>query len=238
MTRPFRFKQFTVSQNRAPMKVGTDGVLLGAWAGTQPPRHILDIGTGTGLIALMLAQRFPEASVTAIEPNTDAFLDATANFENSPFAERLILKNMVLADFGSAGIFDLIVSNPPFFSNSLASENDGRNEARHTDSLSPDDLAKASQLLSDGGTMAVIYPSAAYSTFIAAMNEFGYFETRRMSVKPTPEKTSHRILGEFAKESEKHEQSELIIEKYGRHQYSEEYIELTQDFYLFDKKDT
>ncbi|MGB6035179.1 MAG: methyltransferase [Cryomorphaceae bacterium] len=233
MSRPFRFKQFTVEQERCPMKVGTDGVLLGAWAGRGSPKQILDIGTGTGLIALMLAQRFPEAMITAIEPNKDALSDASFNFEKSPFAERLNLQKTNLQEFETEIRFDLIVSNPPFFANSLVSENQGRTEARHTHSLSPDDLAKATTLLAENGKTAVIYPTETYGAFKTAMSKIGFCEEKRMVVKPTAAKPSHRILGEFGKNNEPTEPTELVIEKYGRHQYSEEYIELTHDFYLF-----
>jgi tRNA1Val (adenine37-N6)-methyltransferase len=215
------------------MKVGTDGVLLGAWAGRGAPEKILDIGSGTGLIALMLAQRFPEARITAIEPNGDALSDAAFNFENSTFAERLRLLKTNLQEFETEDCFDLIVSNPPFFTNSLVSENEGRTEARHAHSLSPDDLAKATALLAENGKIAVIYPTETHGAFRAAMNKIGFFEERRTEVKPTATKPSHRILGEFGKSTQPTTRAELVIEKYGRHQYSEEYIELTRDFYLF-----
>lgn len=235
MSRPFRFKQFTVEQSSAPMKVGTDGVLLGAWAGSSHPKNILDIGTGTGLIALMLAQRFHDAMITAIEPNKDAILDAGFNFENSPFAERINLTNTNLQEFETEDLFDLIVSNPPFFTSSLVSENKGRTEARHAHSLSPFDLAKATELLSEKGKIAVIYPTETYGTFEAAMHKIGFFGERRTEVKPTAAKPSHRILGEFGKKNHSAKPGQLVIEKYGRHQYSEEYIELTRDFYLFSE---
>jgi tRNA1Val (adenine37-N6)-methyltransferase len=215
------------------MKVGTDGVLLGAWAGRGAPKNILDIGAGTGLIALMLAQRFPEASVTAIEPNSDALSDAQFNFKNSPFAERLKLFKTNIQDFETDERFDLIVSNPPFFRNSLPTENTGRTEARHTYSLAPDELAKATSLLTEKGNFSVIYPTETYHVFKTAMTQIKFFEERITEVKPTATKSFHRVLGEFGKNTPKIQQEELIIEKYGRHQYSEEYIKLTREFYLF-----
>ena len=219
------------------MKVGTDGVLLGAWAGTDTPKEILDIGTGTGLLAMMLAQRFPNARVTAIEPNSHAISDAEFNFENSPFAERLKLIKTNLQDYKTDRRFDLIISNPPFFANSLVSGNSGRTEARHIHSLRPEDLAEATALLSENGKMSVIYPTETYGAFKTAMAKFGFFEERRTEVKPNLEKALHRVLGEFKKAAQLLDQGELVIEKYGRHQYSEEYIRLTQDFYLFGEND-
>ncbi|MCZ4407544.1 methyltransferase [Cryomorphaceae bacterium 1068] len=216
------------------MKVGTDGVLLGAWAGRGVPKKILDIGAGTGLIALMLTQRFPDARITAIEPNSDALYDAEFNFRNSPFAERLKLVKTNIQDFKTEDRFDLIVSNPPFFTNSLVSENEGRTEARHAHTLSPGDLAKATALLAENGKIAVIYPTETYIAFSAAMRKIGFFEERRTEVKPTATKPFHRIMGVFGKSNQPTERAELVIEKYGRHQYSEEYVELTRDFYLFD----
>jgi len=236
VSRPFRFKQFTIEQGRAPMKVGTDGVLLGAWAGTTAPEKILDIGTGTGLIALMLAQRFPEASITAIEPNEDALSDARLNFENSPFSERLNLIHSNLEHFRTEIEFDLIVSNPPFFTNSLISENKGRTEARHNLSLSSEALAKATELLSEDGKMSVIYPTETYQSFNQSMQSIGFKVERKTEVKPTQEKGFHRVLAEFGRDANQRDEAELVIEKYGRHQYSEEYIQLTENFYLFAEK--
>lgn len=217
------------------MKVGTDGVLLGAWAGSGKPKRILDIGSGTGLIAIMLAQRFPAALVTGIEPNRDAISDAQFNFNHSPFAERLHLIETNLESFETDSKFDLIVSNPPFFSYSLPSRNDGRTEARHTLSLSTEELAKAAYRLTENGRFAVIYPSETYVKFQHIMREMGYGERRRVNIKATPTKVFHRTMGEFERGMQQLETAELVIEKYGRHQYSEDYVELTQDFYLFEK---
>ncbi|MCH2215180.1 MAG: methyltransferase [Flavobacteriales bacterium] len=218
------------------MKVGTDGALLGAWAGKGSPKKILDIGTGTGLIALMLAQRFTESKIIAIEPNEHAIKDASVNFERSPFAGRLELQQTSLDNFLVEEKFDLIVSNPPFFSKSLVSQDEGRNQARHTFSLSPVELSKSSRMLTKEGRLAVIYPLDSYAVFKEKMYTLDFFEERRLSVKPTPDKPFHRILGEFSRESIQQDTFELTIEKYGRHKYSEEYIELTKDFYLLNEE--
>ena len=236
MSRPFRFKQFLIEQDRAPMKVGTDGVLLGAWAGEGSPKRILDIGTGTGLIAMMLAQRFPESTITAIEPNELAVADASANFKNSAFAERLVLQQTSLDEFSAEEKFDLIVSNPPYFSKSLVSQDEGRTQARHSYSLSPKELSRSSKMLSEEGRIVVIYPPDSYNNFKMEMKNMDFSESRILRVKPMLEKDFHRIIGEFSKESTLQKSSEITIEKYGRHHYSEEYIELTKDFYLFEGK--
>jgi len=214
------------------MKVGTDGVLLGAWAGRGNPKRILDIGTGTGLIALQLAQRFVNARVVAIEPNASAFKDAQHNFEISPFASGLTLDMKSLADFRVAENFDLIVCNPPFYVDALDSPDSGRAQARSSIHLEVDELVGAIRLLNDRGAFAVIYPPEAFRKFEWHMNSIGFNAGRILKVKPTPEKEVHRILGEFSRESKVAEEEVLIIEKYGRHGYGEEYIELTKNFYL------
>lgn len=169
----FRFKQFEIEQDRCAMKVGTDGVLLGAWA--QGGRRILDIGSGTGLISLMMAQRFPEAEVVGIDMDADACGQARENVMASPFRDRVEIECCRLQDFGgtseaaealenaedlkSAGVFDAIVSNPPFFVDSLKNPDSKRTMARHTDSLPFRDLfAGVKRLLSDDGISLQLFP--------------------------------------------------------------------------------
>lgn len=233
MTRPFRFKQFTVSQSRAPMKVGTDGVLLGAWVACHDKRRALDIGTGTGLIALMLAQRNPALRLVAIEPNADALADASANVANSDFAGRIDLINTTLDSFSGVGDFDLIVSNPPFFERDLQSPDTGRSMARHVGDFDYLALANATALLSRSGVLAGIYPVATFKKFDRAMRAQGLLPGRICEVKPTPEKPPHRVLFEYGFDgSPQAGVQTLVIEAGGRHQYSPEYVELTRDFYL------
>jgi tRNA1Val (adenine37-N6)-methyltransferase len=214
------------------MKVGTDGVLLGAWAGSGSPQRVLDIGTGTGLIALMMAQRFATAEITAIEPNDAAQTDAAQNFLLSPFSDRIQLFRGNFQDFQPLSAFDLIVSNPPFFTKSLVSQNAGREQARHANSLSIEDLSKAVEYLSENGSLAVIYPKEEFHRFRSLMADRGLFPHRTVAVKPTPAKAAHRFMGEFSRNGEVLEETELIIEENGRHQYSEEYKSLTKAFYL------
>ena len=137
--KPFQFKQFSIFQDQTAMKVGTDGVLLGAWVNVFG-QNVLDIGTGTGLISLMIAQRFPEANIDALEIDSDAFLQAEENFSNSKFNHRLTLFHTSLQDYNSAKKYDLIVSNPPFFTvNDLVSF-DSRKQARQQETLTFTDL--------------------------------------------------------------------------------------------------
>ena len=150
--KPFIFKQFKIQQDNTAMKVGTDGVLLGAWADSENATNILDIGTGTGLIALMLAQRNLKANITAIEIDEQASLQASENFNNSPWEIRLSIKNLKLQDFVVEEKFDLIVSNPPFFNNTFQANSSERNIARQTETLSFNELLKnTASLLSENG---------------------------------------------------------------------------------------
>lgn len=233
MSRPFHFKQFSVEQSRAPMKVGTDGVLLGAWCSCASAKNVLDIGAGTGVISLMIAQRNANAKIAGIDPDPDAIQDARENFQSSPWSIRLSAIETTLEKFDPGFTFDLIVSNPPFFENSLKSASQGRTTARHTASLSLGQFAEATALLSEKGVLSGIYPSDTFEKFDRLMAEKDFYPKRITRVKPTPNKETHRVLFEYKKgEQTSPEMSELVIEQAGRHQYSDEYIELTKDFYL------
>lgn len=241
MSAPFSFKQFTISQNHAPMKVGTDGVLLGGWCRCENAVTALDIGTGTGLIALMLAQRNSKIAITAIEPNELAIKDAKLNFENSPWNERIVLENTNLESFKTNKTFDLIISNPPFFKNSLHAPDSGRNLARHITGFSPRLFAEASTLLNANGTLSGVYPLDVFHEFDLQARKLGLFPARLCEVQPTPQKPPHRMLFEYTFAAPTHPLSvekpnpiidKLIIEENGRHNYSDEYRNLTRDFYL------
>ena len=159
MSAPFKFRQFTIIQSVNPHKVGTDSMLLGAWTKTNALR-ILDIGTGTGILALMMAQNHPSANITAIEPQTDAFDEAVLNFQNSPFRDRILPINTSLQNFSSLEKFDLIICNPPYFENNYLSDNHARNLARHTHDLPVYELYEhVSNLLTDHGKFNLIIPS-------------------------------------------------------------------------------
>ncbi|MDR1436988.1 MAG: methyltransferase [Candidatus Symbiothrix sp.] len=213
------------------MKVGTDGVLLGAWANCSDVRTILDTGTGSGLIALMLAQRCP-AKIDAIDLDKDACRQAQINFGNSPFSDRLLVHFSSLQNFSPERKYDLIVSNPPYFSNSLPSPDKGRTQARHNNTLPFDDLIKKSlTLLSPQGKLALILPYGDFGRIHVLAKENGLFLYRKTTVIPVQNRPPKRILLEYSRACSSPEENELIIEK-SPSVYSEAYINLTKDFYL------
>jgi tRNA1Val (adenine37-N6)-methyltransferase len=234
MSRPFKFKKFTITQGRAAMKVGTDGVLLGAWCNCENASSVLDVGTGTGLIALMVAQRNPTARIDAVEINKEAFLDAVDNIANAPWRDRI---DLILAPVQKieGHSYDLIVTNPPFFHNSLPSELIGKNQARHTSSLSTNDLVDLSSMLEPEGILSGILPTERFEEISEKLLMRGLKPLRRTNVHPVPGKTHHRVLFEFKKTRVaylKPQLSEIVIENGERHDYSDEYKQLTKDFYL------
>lgn len=231
----FQFKQFSVYQDRCAMKVGTDGVLLGAWVNVDNAKNTLDIGTGTGLIALMMAQRSVSSLITAIEIDSEAACQATENVLNSPWKDRIEVVNADLLDFNCSKRYDVIVSNPPYFSQSLPSPNKQRTLARHNDHLTYSALIqKVATLLSENGRFSVIIPYDHKDEFIQLASQSRLYLQRIVAVKTTPTSVFRRVLLEFSFVESIVEQlkvEELLIER-ERHQYSTEYINLTKDFYL------
>ncbi len=230
----FSFKQFTVSQDKCAMKVGIDGVLLGAWASVENAKTILDVGTGTGLIALMLAQR-SNAEVAAIDIEPNAVLQATENVQNSPWQNRIRITECSLQDFQikSIGQFDLIVSNPPYFVNSLKTPHESRSAARHTDTLKHEELIDNSvRLLNQTGRICIILPIVEGSKCVFYAESKGLFCTKKVTVYPKPEVAAKRVLLEFSFINSSEKESKLIIESEIRHRYSPEFAELVRDFYL------
>ena len=228
----FRFKQFEIEQDRCAMKVGTDGVLLGAWA--QGGCRILDIGSGTGLISLMMAQRFPEAEVVGIDMDADACGQARENVMASPFRDRVEIVCCRLQDFGAAGVFDAIVSNPPFFVDSLKNPDSKRTIARHTDSLPFRDLfAGVKRLLSDEGVFSAIVPVEVVEQFVAESCILGFYLIRKCGVKTVERKQPKRFMLSFAKHriSPYEEHVETMMDSQGNR--SEWYRKITEEFYLF-----
>ena len=216
------------------MKVGTDGVLLGAWAGVRPSdRRMLDIGTGTGLIALMLAQRSPEASVTGVD--IDDVSQARENADASPWGGRVAFERCPVQEFAAPEPFDLIVSNPPFFVDSLTCPDEGRTAVRHAVHLPYDELRDAVlRLLAPAGRFAVILPTAEAARFLAVCA--GRLAlVRRTDVRITPRRPAKRALMEFVRAEDAApvpETSELVVGT-GEHEcYTPEYRALTRDFYL------
>lgn len=230
----FRFKQFTVFQDKCAMKVGIDGVLLGAWADVKNAMNILDIGTGTGLIALMMAQR-TEASITAIDIEENAVRQAKENIANSPWHENIQIEQTSLQAYSKTcgQKFDLIVSNPPFFNNSLKAPDQKRNTARHTDTLSHTDLIdKASDLLTDNGRICLIFPVPEGEKCIEYALRKGLALSRKIEIHAMPHKPAHRLLIELSKQKCETTISRLTIETGERHCYTEEFSHLLKDYYL------
>ncbi len=218
------------------MKVGTDGVLLGAWTPVDRAHHILDVGSGTGLLALMLAQRAPIAEITGIEIDQDAWLQSKENVLQSPWTDRI---QMVQADFrqfslAGKGRYDLIVSNPPYFVDSKPSPVDARNVARHTSMLSYSELiAGVRRLLLPVGQFSIILPAQNHQIFSDLAMAGGLFEIRRMLVFPTPQKPVSRILSVWCQQkTDGCKEERMVLEVKRRHDYSSEYLSLTRDFYL------
>lgn len=231
----FTFKQFHIDHSRCAMKVGTDGTLLGAWAALPPhAKKILDIGTGSGLIAIMAAQRHPIAKITAIDIDKDCVMQATENAVASPWAERIEVIESPLQEYSPEEKFDVIISNPPYFADSMHSPDKQRTTARHTASLSFKELTDGVlRLLADDGLFAVILPTAESELLLSA-SRGRLFTWRRCEVWSTPESGARRIILELKREPPKDlaQKEKIIIEQGGRHVYSEEYKALTADFYL------
>ena len=249
---PFHFKQFTVAHNHCAAKIGTDGVLLGAWTSLETnPNSILDIGTGTGIIALMLAQRSASQTIDALELEDNAYEQATQNFENSPWGDRLFCYHAHLHEF-AVDIdeqYDLIVCNPPFYKDAYQTEDNARNKARFEDAMPFELLVGAVlKLLSPNGTFNVIIPYQEEATFIHLCAQGHLFPSRITRVQGTPTSEAKRSLLEFKHlDSAQHNYravpagkqesktttpiNQLIIER-ERHDYTTEYINLVKDFYL------
>ena len=230
----FQFRQFIVHQQRCAMKVGTDGTLLGAWAAAPSVKcRILDIGTGTGLIALMMAQRFPESEVIGFDIDPEAVAQARENVRLSSFSERITIEHQDLMKFIDTDGFDVIVSNPPYFVDSLECPDDQRTMARHTVSLTYDGLIRqAFRLLKDDGSLSLVIPAERRSLMESGACLSGFFLSRVCLVKTTPRKQPKRQLIEFRKHSVK----ELIIEEGiiedSPNVRSAWYQQLTKDFYI------
>ncbi len=232
----FQFKQFTINQDQTAMKVGTDGVLLGAWS--PIPENcfsIMDIGTGTGIIALMMAQRSPAEQVDAIEINEKAYEQASENFENSPWNDRLFCFHAGLDELieEPEDEYDLIISNPPFYTENYKTADEQRDLARFQDAMPFEMLVEAADLLlSENGIFSVIIPFKEEAHFLALAKEYELFPIKITHVKGTPTSEIKRTLLAFSRnEISAIEISELVIET-ERHVYTEEYIALTKEFYL------
>ncbi|QLG44761.1 tRNA1(Val) (adenine(37)-N6)-methyltransferase [Costertonia aggregata] len=235
MEKPFKFKQFMIRQNRCAMKVGTDGVLLGAWASLPVnTKAILDIGSGTGLIALMLAQRSSAEIIDAIEIDGDAYEQCVDNFESSPWGDRLFCYHASLDEFTDEidDKYDMIVSNPPFYSEDVSTGNIARNTARQNRSLPFSKLLESiSKLLSPEGVFAVIIPIKEEKRFFHMAESVKLYPKRATRVRGNQKSEIKRSLLEFGFHTTKTMYHELTIET-DRHIYTPEYVALTKEFYL------
>lgn len=232
----FQFKQFNINQDKTAMKVGTDGVLLGAWAPIASPIYsILDIGAGTGLIALMLAQRCNAEQIDAIEIDDNAYLQCVENFEQSPWTERLFCYHAGLDELieDPEDEYDLIVCNPPFYSEDYKTPDESRNTARFQDSLPFVELVEAADLLlSENGILAVIIPFKEEENFIKIAQQFELYPQKITRVKGTPEAEIKRSLMSFSRDENSTRAIDELIIEISRHNYTQDYTELTKEFYL------
>ena len=227
----FKFKYFEISQDRCAMKVGTDGVLLGAWA--PGGKRILDIGSGTGLIALMMAQRFPDAQVVGIDIDGEACEEAGENVTASPFSNRVSIRCCRLQDFVDGESFDAIVSNPPFFLNSLKNPDSKRAMARHADSLPFRDLmVGVKRLLSDDGVFSAIVPAEVLEAFASEAYVSGFYLIGKCGVKTVERKKPKRYLLSFARHRKEGVVDEIKTMTDSEGKRSSWYAKITEDFYL------
>ncbi|WP_343328878.1 tRNA1(Val) (adenine(37)-N6)-methyltransferase [Polaribacter staleyi] len=238
MNKPFKFKEFTIHQDKTAMKVGTDGVLLGAWCSVADyPDTILDIGAGTGVISLMIAQRSDAMTIDAVEVDENAYEQTVVNFEESDWGDRLYCYNATFTEFADEiaeeeETYDLVVSNPPFYTDAFESDDKARNKARFTSSLSFEELlVGVSKILSKKGKFAVVIPFKEEEAFIALAEENNLFLHRVCRVKGNETSEIKRCLMEFSFDVTEVQEESLIIEL-KRHQYTEAYMNLTKDFYL------
>ncbi len=231
----FAFKQFTVKQDKCAMKVGTDAVLLGAWVFPNGSKHILDIGTGTGVIALMLAQK-TNAKIDAIDIDENAFLQAAQNVQESKFAEQVSVIHSALQEYVKTANkkYNLIVTNPPYFEQSLKSTDEQRSFARHADVLPFEELLDGVlKLMDEKGKFCLILPTLEAEKFRALAEKKGLHLSKLLRVKSRIDKEADkRHLMQFEIKPTEFSEKTIIIEQEERHQYTDDYKELTKDYYI------
>ncbi len=229
----FHFKKFSISHDASTHKVGTDAVLLGAWAGVHGAERILDIGTGSGVIALMLAQRSaPASKIDAVELQPHDADQAVENVKNSPWPEKVTVLRTAIQDFVSEKPYDLIVSNPPYFINSWLPPDENRSKARHSNELSFTDLlASVIRLLAPAGLFAVVLPYAEGNQFLRMAETVGLYPIRKLTFRSRKNKPIERLLIEFSRKQSQVKSEELLLYKINE-EWTDEYRALTRDFYL------
>ncbi len=233
---PFEFKKFNIHQDKCTMKVGTDGVLLGAWADVADAKNILDIGTGSGVIAIMLGQRAEQAQVDGVEIDESAYEQTRENMRRAAWADRMRVFNQSIQEFSKnpeAGSYDLIVSNPPFFSGGTFSNKQDRNSVRHTVKMPHGDLLSAvRKLLAPSGKFCLILPYIEGLRFQELAQSYHLYCTKVTHVKPKAGKPVERLLMQFECKPKMLQEDELVIQKEERNDWTEAYIALTREFYL------
>ncbi|MDR1403908.1 MAG: methyltransferase [Tannerellaceae bacterium] len=230
----FQFKQFNIQQSKCAMKTGTDGVLLGAWVSVESCHTLLDVGTGTGVIALMLAQR-SRAVIDAIDIDGDAAGQAAENISSSAFAGRIQVYHTSFEEYAgkTSGRYDLIVSNPPYFAESLKSPDMKKNLARHSDTLPLSSLLSGSKsLLAPDGRIALVFPCLREKELIETILENKLNMVRKTEVIPVPKASPKRLLIELSANLSAPCVCDILVIEESRGQYTADYIKLTKDFYL------
>jgi len=233
LARDFNFKRFTVSQDKATHKVGTDGVLLGTWVNVNNAMRILDIGTGTGVIALILAQRTSaDTQIDALEIQREDFEQATINFTRSPWHDRIRIVHVSVQEFNLDKKYDLVVSNPPFFSKSWLPPAERRKVVRHSETLSFEDLADAAKrMLHDDGRFALILPVTEGRHFETLAKAVGLHCIRLCEFQTRAHKPVERLLMEFSSQHKGLRREKILLYSQGE-RWSDDYWQLTEDFYL------
>ncbi|MCX6200109.1 MAG: methyltransferase [Bacteroidetes bacterium] len=228
----FHFKQFSVMQDKCAMKVNTDGVLLGAWASGRGAARILDIGTGTGVIALMMAQQNTGAKITAIDIDENAYLQAKENFAASLWNKNLDAQHIEFQKFSSENKFDIIISNPPYFIQDYKIEDEARNIARHSTALSYNELLEGiNRLLSNQGKAFLIIPIFNLPLLQTKAEGLELYLTKLTEVTAVEGKLPYVVLIQLERERREVVKSQLLIQK-ANAEFTEEYKELTKEYYL------
>lgn len=229
----FEFKQFRIEQHRSAMKVSTDSVLLGAWVNCDGADTILDIGTGTGLLSLMLAQR-TVARIDAIDIEEGAIEDARANARRSPWREKISISKADFRTFAHShpAHYDLLISNPPYFEHSLKTSCEKKNMARHTDTLTYEELLRGAQeALTERGKLSVILPWEKKAIIIDLAGKEGLYYQKGTNIKPTPHKNFNRVMMQFGREHRRCATEDTLQIRDEKGLYTFEYRELTKDYY-------
>ncbi|WP_300664466.1 methyltransferase [Fluviicola sp.] len=226
----FKFKHFQIQQKHAALKVGTDSMILGSLCQWNSPKRLLDIGTGTGVLALMCAQRFLFEEIIGLEISEEAFIDAMENAESSPFQSRISVFNQALQDYQSESPFDAIISNPPFFENSFKNADSQKTLARHTDSLTFEELLNSiANLLSSDGKAWLIIPFDAFDSLIRLAERNNLFPADLITIFGKPNKSARVVLSLQKKQVDAKKSSLCIRDEHGK--YTPEYKVLTRDFH-------